>query len=439
MAMHYSIFSMVCVAPSFSMRVEAIMGSLYILSIYLCLSLMILFLMFEIVSPLLFSFVHFHFIVFWIRFLPFVSDLNHLRFRFLDSFLMRIFVVLFSIFFLRFLCFLQLLSPLRLQFRKVGQFLDLLVCWAVLFSHSSQNIALPEYSFWCCLCSLSFMTRSLCLFEYFWKGNERERERKGKGDSNVKEKSSVCLVVRLSFLPSFSNSFPFISWFCSSVVFSVLRFSQLSLSICSLSTHLPLPSCLICSCLFDTVFVWISFLPPFFLSRLCFLLSVVWLPAWKLCQICGNYVGDVKLHYQYEHSKSLSEVSGSDLSRLRGILHLVSASMNSKETSAAFSTIVSVPASDSSAAAPSVPPFQWGPSAESGQHSEYTQYLRIRTGLPENFLHKSTFHLYSVKLLLPFHGFSDVDVLRQFVCICTASPLSELFTSWLSLFVSGSI
>ena len=66
--MQYSIFSMVCVALSFSMRVEAIIGSLYILSIYVCLSLIILFLMFEIVSPLSFSFVHFHFIVLGMRF-----------------------------------------------------------------------------------------------------------------------------------------------------------------------------------------------------------------------------------------------------------------------------------------------------------------------------------------------------------------------------------
>jgi hypothetical protein len=84
----------------------------------------------------------------------------------------------------------------------------------------------------------------------------------------------------------------------------------------------------------------------------------------------------VKLHYQYQHSRSLSEVSGSDLSRLRGILHIASASMNSQEMSTAFSTTVSVPDSDSSSAAgPSVPPFQWGLGAESGQHSAYTQYL----------------------------------------------------------------
>ena len=80
-----------------------------------------------------------------------------------------------------FLLFVQLLSPLRLLRRKVCQFLDLLVCWVVvvLFSHFSQHIALPEYSFWCCLCGLSCITLSLCLFEYFWKakkGKERERE-----------------------------------------------------------------------------------------------------------------------------------------------------------------------------------------------------------------------------------------------------------------------
>ena len=83
---------------------------------------------------------------------------------------------------LRFLCFLQLLRPLRPQFRKVGQFLDLLVCWVlvVLFSHFSQHCIA-----WILL-AMSFVlfefhdSGSLCVW-IFWFFLEMERNITWKG------------------------------------------------------------------------------------------------------------------------------------------------------------------------------------------------------------------------------------------------------------------